>query len=659
MCSTSWQIAPLSGTATRVQALSLSDESRFMARHWQQISLEESQQHPLYGVKNWLALFAFGHVLGPLVILGTLNNSANDAGLTLRQLLSAPSVGNFATGTLLVFGVASFVTLQLMFTKHRDFRTVATTLLVAVWPAFLLMAYFTGGWNLPGFGGDAAKGTFSQLAVIAIWGTYLQRSRRVRVTFENCVVAMEVPASKSQEGRLAKGVPAPVPAREALTTGGAADLKSDSGPSEEFWSEASVELESTSRRPGLWARVFSEAQGNESLAKANYLRYRALELQQQHDAQFEQARRDVEEAARVAAIAQQAAKEHADAAVPKGICPNCNAVVPLGVKRCPKCPAVFGPQSAWALRPVMASMEANPSPAGRVAAVPGDVPPWVTRFMLTMAGVAVIGIVAAVALPAYQDYTRRQEASVNTPAAKTAPPTRPADNLPMLDLSEFTPVPQVNNPAPIQSQNQQAFSISLEKAVAAIEGEIGSAYNYQLLSMITDIESRYPVFRTEAGQVASRRLKAQIDEKMAGFARPEPQQRGRQQQTNQVIPKPPAVPPAASIPQLDQARTYSAQEKADLDAVSARALSDYPYLDTPAGQEVVNKIVRRRDELIRQGIYPAIALTRAVNDFAPAYAPVAARDAPQATSAEKARPANHNSFPAGCRWVTPQEWSCK
>lgn len=195
----------------------------------------------------------------------------------------------------------------------------------------------------------------------------------------------------------------PTMAREEMTRVGAADLKLASGPSEEFWSEANAELESTSRRPGLWARVFSESKGNESLAKANYLRHRALELQQQQDAQLEQARRDVEEATRVDAIAPQAAKEHADAAVLKGICPNCNAVVPLGVKRCPKCPAVFGPHSAWALHPVIASMEANGEPIGRVAPVPDAVPPWASTFLLVMAGVVVFGIVTAV-VPAYQDY---------------------------------------------------------------------------------------------------------------------------------------------------------------------------------------------------------------------------------------------------------------
>jgi hypothetical protein len=53
-------------------------------------------------------------------------------------------------------------------------------------------------------------------------------------------------------------------------------------PTEEFWAAASTEFDGPDRRPGLWARVFSESEGNLQLAKAKYLRHRADELQQQN-----------------------------------------------------------------------------------------------------------------------------------------------------------------------------------------------------------------------------------------------------------------------------------------------------------------------------------------------------------------------------------------
>ncbi len=95
--------------------------------------------------------------------------------------------------------------------------------------------------------------------------------------------------------------------------------------------------------------------------------------------------------------------------------------------------------------------------------------------------------------------------------------------------------------------------------------------------------------------------------------------------------------------------------------VLARAIRDYPYLDTPAGRPVLEQIMARRDELVSQGMYPSIALVNAINDHVPAR-PVAKEvptrvASPQAASAPQ--PASYNSFPPECRWVIPSQWSCK
>lgn len=66
---------------------------------------------------------------------------------------------------------------------------------------------------------------------------------------------------------------------------------------------------------------------------------------------------------------------------------------------------------------------------------------------------------------------------------------------------------------------------------------------------------------------------------------------------------------------------YATQVQVDVKKISDRAAADYPYLTTPAGAAVMERIVERRDLLIEQGVYPSIALTRAVNAFAAAYAP--------------------------------------
>jgi hypothetical protein len=130
-----------------------------------------------------------------------------------------------------------------------------------------------------------------------------------------------------------------------------------------------------------------------------------------------------------------------------------------------------------------------------------------------------------------------------------------------------------------------------------------------------------------------------------------------------IAPPPTVVrrPSQAEIREAKEKMAYDRQVKADLQFIFDKAISDYPYLNTPAGQRVVDKIVKKRDELIAQGVYPSIALTRAVSDFAPANAPQPVKEkavdpVPVAPSFDKGM---HSGFPPGCRWITPQEWSCK
>lgn len=78
---------------------------------------------------------------------------------------------------------------------------------------------------------------------------------------------------------------------------------------------------------------------------------------------------------------------------------------------------------------------------------------------------------------------------------------------------------------------------------------------------------------------------------------------------------PPLVPEYQRKEALEfeaQQRVKKAKIEADLKEVSERALRDYPYLDTPAGEEDLKKIITKRDEMIQQGVYPSLALTRAV-----------------------------------------------
>lgn len=50
------------------------------------------------------------------------------------------------------------------------------------------------------------------------------------------------------------------------------------GVDDDCWAQALVEFEAGDRHLGLWARMYSEAHGNESIAKANYLAIRSGEM---------------------------------------------------------------------------------------------------------------------------------------------------------------------------------------------------------------------------------------------------------------------------------------------------------------------------------------------------------------------------------------------
>lgn len=92
-------------------------------------------------------------------------------------------------------------------------------------------------------------------------------------------------------------------------------------------------------------------------------------------------------------------------------------------------------------------------------------------------------------------------------------------------------------------------------------------------------------------------------------------------------PVPPSISSTApsfakpSQPYVSERDQYNIQVQADMKRIVDRAAADYPYLNTPAGSAVMERIIERRDLLIKEGVYPSIAMTRAVNAFAPAYAP--------------------------------------
>lgn len=75
-----------------------------------------------------------------------------------------------------------------------------------------------------------------------------------------------------------QNIAATSPSRQATENVGLSMRPPTQLSEEEFWSIAATEVDGPSRRPGLWAKAFAEAGGNEAAAKANYLKLRVAQL---------------------------------------------------------------------------------------------------------------------------------------------------------------------------------------------------------------------------------------------------------------------------------------------------------------------------------------------------------------------------------------------
>jgi hypothetical protein len=333
-----------------------------------------------------------------------------------------------------------------------------------------------------------------------------------------------------------------------------------------------------------------------------------------------------------------------------------------------------------------------------------------------LAGIAVIGIVLAVALPAYQDYSKRQvvaEAQVQAPAQQETPGKQG-----QAESSEFTSflqkvgtistriergeLPSMDgialNLAPngyfsgstaegkLLESTQTWWSIDdknhihIRNVTANPLGAVTLDYSQADCSQSAAVTRFFLIFTNSipAGGEAVINFEYSLN---LGETFPNcltiysPLQTGFQQSTKasplpsaqgaatspgvEHSPSPPSKAEMAAVKNYElQQLTKSAKENADLNEAAERAVRDFPYLDTPDGAKVLEKIVARRNELIQEGTHPALALTRAVNQYAAANAPQAPEK--QGGDAKPVQPTqNQNTNASGCRWITPQQWSCK
>ncbi len=303
-----------------------------MSAQWRPISPIEATIHPLYGVKGWLLVFTIGNFLGPLLTLGQVNSIAFQNDISLRQLLGldAPEIV-FLKVAMLMELVLAAVVLFFLFTKNTLFRLVAIFGRLAFWPLLGLVALSQG---ISETGNSLAMSFFPWAVSCAVWVTYLQRSRRVRVTFEHCV--------REDEARnLAKPASAPSPYVRSITVPVAAttfeehsisdvarstasivpqqSLSSQPSPSTIFagipidedsiYATVAEELESGKTDKGLWTRLFAECDGDEKQTRVAYIKRRVEKLMDAERARREQFEQEEAERQRQLAIQEMKTKE--------------------------------------------------------------------------------------------------------------------------------------------------------------------------------------------------------------------------------------------------------------------------------------------------------------------------------------------------------------
>ena len=288
--------------------------------------------------------------LGGLRELGSLNGEAHKAGLTITELLAIdhPAIAFAKVSLWLNAGIVSVIYWALL-TKNPKFRLIASGLLLASWPMGALIG---AAYPFDGLGVALGLSIFPWAISCGVWVTYLNRSKRVRVTFENEILIESSGASIVPTRDLSPGTPGHA-RTEPQTAVTHMNTRDEAPEEEQFWSAALGEVEGPSRRPGLWARSFSEAEGDEARAKAKYLAYRASELEREHRGSEDRRAQDEAQPAqrRLEALERQSESERAYALLPKGTCPNCDALIPLASETCPRCQAMFGPGSKWAPLP--------------------------------------------------------------------------------------------------------------------------------------------------------------------------------------------------------------------------------------------------------------------------------------------------------------------
>ena len=134
---------------------------------------------------------------------------------------------------------------------------------------------------------------------------------------------------------------------QAENSTGVESGRAESVATDDHWEQAYKEVNGGERVTAIWARAFSEADGDENKAKARYLSMRFAQLSKSNTDKGYSVN-DGRQTTAKSTLTPQPIRSSNEAPVPEDAqCPNCKSLISSKSIECWRCKAAFGENSAW------------------------------------------------------------------------------------------------------------------------------------------------------------------------------------------------------------------------------------------------------------------------------------------------------------------------
>lgn len=240
-----------------------------------------------FGIHGWLRFFVISlGILGPALSLGRAAGNFRGDEMVYAALASVPAWATYKTVvwlTLALFSAFSiYAALKLRFV-WKPASVMLAKIAVVSWPVCSLAV----GVVIPmAILGDEElsldpKFVGSFLALIistVVWLAYLSKSKRIRATYSGELIGTQ-PVERSDPSRAT--------AHEQAPPGNSTTSQTIAGPSEstltmetedQLYERVGQELDAGTTHKATWLKAFAEADGNDNVAKARYIKYRMEQL---------------------------------------------------------------------------------------------------------------------------------------------------------------------------------------------------------------------------------------------------------------------------------------------------------------------------------------------------------------------------------------------